>query len=64
MKIVSTINGKNLKEIQEMLGVIRDSDITIEYLQNSRSGFAKQLAIKEAGKRDYLYREFIKYMKE
>src|ERR687896_1826716 len=63
-KVVSTINGKNLKEIQEMLGAIRDSDITIEYLQNSRSGLAKQLAIKEAGKRDYLYREFIKYMKE
>jgi CHAD domain-containing protein len=63
-KIVSAIGEKDLKEIQEMLGVIRDSDITIEYLQNCRSGFAKQLAIKEADKRDYLYREFIKYMKE
>src|SRR5918996_1820963 len=63
-KIVSAIGEKDLKVIQDMLGAIRDSDITIEYLQNSRSGFAKQLAIKEDGKRDYLYREFIKYMKE
>jgi CHAD domain-containing protein len=63
-KIVSAIGEKDLKEIQEMLGAICDSDITIGYLQNSRSGFAKQLAIKEAGKRDYLYRKFIKYMKE
>jgi CHAD domain-containing protein len=63
-KIVSAIGEKDLKEIQEMLGAICDSDITIGYLQNSRSGFAKQLAIKEAGKRDYLYRDFIKYMKE
>ena len=47
-----------------MLGEIHDSDITIEYLQKSRSGFAKELVIKEAGKCDYLYREFIKYMKE
>jgi CHAD domain-containing protein len=63
-KIVDAIGAKDLKEIQEMLGAIRDSDITIEYLQNSRSGFANQLVVKEAGKRDYLYRGFIKYMKE
>jgi CHAD domain-containing protein len=63
-KVTGAIGAKDLKEIQDMLGAIRDSDITIEYLQNSRSGFAKQLVIKEAGKRDYLYREFVKYMKE
>jgi CHAD domain-containing protein len=63
-KVVGTIGAKDLKEIQDMLGAICDSDITIEYLQNSRSGFAKQLVTKEAGKRDYLYREFVKYMKE
>jgi hypothetical protein len=50
--------------LESRLGALRDSDITIEYLQNSRSEFAKQLVIKEAGKRDYLYREFLKYMKD
>lgn len=51
-KIVGAIGVKDLKEIQEMLGTIRDSNITIEYLQNSRSGFAKQLIVKEAGTHD------------
>lgn len=63
-KVTGAIGGKNLEELQGMLGAIRDSDITIEYLQDSRSGFAKKLVVKEAGKRDRLYREFVKYMKE
>jgi CHAD domain-containing protein len=63
-KVAGATGGKNLIEIQEMLGAIRDSDITIEYLQNSRSGLAKQLVVKAAGERDHLYREFVKYMKE
>ena len=40
-KIGGAIGRKDLKETQEMLGSIHDSDITIEYLQNSRSRFAK-----------------------
>jgi CHAD domain-containing protein len=63
-KVTRAIGGKDLKAIQDMLGSIRDSDITIEYLQNSRSGLAKPLLVKEAGKRDHLYREFVKYIKE
>lgn len=63
-KVVGAIGARDLKEIQEILGAIRDSDITIEYLKNSRSEFAKRLVIQEAGRRDYLYREFVKYMKE
>lgn len=63
-KIGGAIGRKDLKETQEMLGSIHDSDITIEYLQNSRSRFAKQLVVKEAGRRDHLYREFVKYIKD
>ena len=63
-KVDGATGGKDLNEIQEMLGAIRDSDITIEYSQKSRSGFAKQLVVKEAVERDHLYREFVKYMKE
>lgn len=63
-KIDGAILGKDLKELQGMLGEIHDSDITMEYLQKRRSRFANKLVVKESGKRDHLYREFIKYMKE
>jgi CHAD domain-containing protein len=63
-KLDSTIGGKDLKEIQEKLGLIHDSDITMDYLQNSRQGLAKQLVNKETAERNNLYIEFIKYMKE
>ena len=48
-KVVSAIGAKNLKEIQERLGALRDSDITIEYCktvdQNSLSSLSsKRLA--------------------
>ena len=62
-KVDSAILGKDLEELQGMLGAIHDSDITIEYLQKRKSGFAKKLVVKETGKRDHLYQEFIKYMK-
>ncbi len=63
-KVIGAIRGKDLKKMQRTLGAIRDSDITIEYFQNSRSVFTKQLVVKENAKRNRLYREFIKYMKE
>jgi CHAD domain-containing protein len=63
-KLDSTIGGKDLKEIQEKLGLIHDSDITMDYLQNSRQGLAKQLVNKETAERNNLYIEFVKYMKE
>jgi CHAD domain-containing protein len=63
-KLDSTIGGKDLKEIQEKLGLIHDSDITMDYLQNSRQGFAIQLVNKEAAERNNLYLGFVKYMKE
>jgi CHAD domain-containing protein len=63
-KLDGTIGGKDLKEIQEKLGLIHDSDITVDYLQNSRQGLAKQLVNKEAVERHNLYMGFVKYMKE
>ena len=53
-----------LKEIQKKLGLIHDSDITMDYLQNSRQGLAKQLVNKETAERNNLYIEFVKYIKE
>jgi CHAD domain-containing protein len=61
-KVSGTIGSKDLKETQDMLGSIHDSDITIEYLQKSRLKLARQLVVKEAGRRDHLYREFVKYI--
>jgi CHAD domain-containing protein len=63
-KLESTIGAKDLKEIQEKLGLIHDSDITMDYLQNSRQELAKQLVNKETAERNNLYIEFVKYMKE
>ena len=63
-KLDSTIGGKDLKEIQKKLGLIHDSDITMDYVQNSRQGLAKQLVNKEMAERNNLYIEFVKYMKE
>jgi CHAD domain-containing protein len=63
-KLDSTIGGKDLKEIQEKLGLIHDSDITMDYLQNSRQGLAKRLVNKETAERNNLYIEFVKYIKE
>ena len=54
---------EDLKETQEKLGLIHDSDITMDYLQNSMQGLAKQLVNKETAERNNLY-EFVKYMQE
>ena len=60
-KAVRTISrGIVLKELQELLGLIHDSDITIEYL---RSKGSRQLLNREMGSRMQLYKKFIRYMK-
>ncbi|MCI0558237.1 MAG: CHAD domain-containing protein [Nitrososphaera sp.] len=48
-----------LEKLQDMLGEIHDSDITLQYLRGSKSEIAKRLAEKEASSRDRLYQEFI-----
>lgn len=53
-----------LEELQDMLGAIRDSDITIEYLQGSRTKVAGELAAREAGNRDRLYRDLVRRAKQ
>jgi CHAD domain-containing protein len=53
-----------LEELQDLLGVIRDSDITIEYLQGSRTKVAGELAAREAGNRDQLYLELVRRAKQ
>jgi CHAD domain-containing protein len=49
-----------LKEVQALLGLIHDSDITIDYL--GRKG-NRQLLNREIKNRMQLYKKFIKYMK-
>ena len=60
-KAVRTI-GRDivLKEMQALLGLIHDSDITIEYL---RSKSSRQLLNIEIGNRMQLYKKFVRYMK-
>jgi CHAD domain-containing protein len=53
-----------LEELQDLLGAIRDSDITIEYLQGSRTKIAGELAAREAGNRDRLYRDLVRRAKQ
>ncbi|MDG7050383.1 MAG: hypothetical protein JRZ94_04185 [Nitrososphaerota archaeon] len=54
-----------LREVQDLLGLIRDSDITIDFLR----GFAKkykslELIIKdESEKRDQMYKKFVQMQK-
>jgi CHAD domain-containing protein len=51
----------SLEKLQDMLGEIRDSDITLHYLKMSKSKIAEELALSEASARRRLYEEFIKY---
>jgi hypothetical protein len=53
-----------LEELQDLLGAIRDSDITIEYLQGSRTKIAGELTAREAGNRDRLYLELVRRAKQ
>ena len=52
-----------LEKLQDTLGEIHDSDITLEYLRRSKSEIAKGLAEKVASSRDRLYQEFLAYSK-
>ncbi len=51
----------SLQKLQDMLGEIRDSDITLQYLKTSKSKMAGELASMEASVRKQLYDEFVKY---
>jgi len=50
-----------LKELQTLLGLIHDSDITIKYLRGRSN---KQLLNKEIVNRAQLYKKFVRYMKK
>jgi CHAD domain-containing protein len=56
-------SGRNieLNDLQALLGLIHDSDITIEYL---RSKGNEQLLKKEIGNRRQLYKKFVRFMKK
>lgn len=49
----------NLRELQALLGLIHDSDITIEYLRGKGS---RQLLGKETASRMQLYKKFVRHM--
>ena len=63
MKKAARAAGKeiDLKELQALLGLIHDSDVTIEYLRG-RPG-AKQILDKEVAARRQLYTKFVRRMK-
>lgn len=60
--IGSAIRLPWLEEIQDKLGDLHDSDITLEFLGSSKSNDAKVLYVQEARKRKSLYGEFVKYV--
>ena len=51
-----------LEELQDMLGDLHDSDITLEFLESSNSSDARVLYPQEAKIRKSLYNNFIKYV--
>jgi CHAD domain-containing protein len=51
-----------LEELQDMLGDLHDSDITLEFLESSNSSDARVLYPQEAKIRKSLYDNFIKYV--
>jgi CHAD domain-containing protein len=57
------ITGRDiaLRELQALLGLIHDSDITIEYL---RSRGSRQLMNREVANRMQLYKKFVRHMKK
>lgn len=63
MKKVVRITGRDveLKELQALLGLIHDSDVTVEYL---RSKGNRQLLNREISNRMQLYKKFGKYIEE
>lgn len=52
----------DLKELQALLGLIHDSDVTIEYLRGRPD--ATHILNKEIAVRRQLYKKFVRYMKE
>jgi CHAD domain-containing protein len=60
-KAVGRRRDLGLKELQALLGLIHDSDVTIEYLHNKPG--AGQILKKEIGTREQLYQTFVGHMK-
>lgn len=52
-----------LEKLQDIIGEVRDSDITIQYLKDVRSKTAGDLIAKESANRRRLYEEFATYAK-
>lgn len=52
-----------IQKLQDMLGEIHDSDITLEYLKASGAGVAAELQKKEQAGRQTLYLDFSRYMR-
>jgi CHAD domain-containing protein len=60
-KAVGRSRDLGLKELQALLGLIHDSDVTIEYLHDKPG--AGQILKKEIRTRKQLYRTFVGHMK-
>lgn len=56
------LDVKLLEQLQDLLGELHDSDITLEYLKSSRSAIAGKLYESESKVRDSLYSNFRKRM--
>lgn len=52
-----------LEKLQDELGEIHDSDITLQYLRSSKSKIAKELHAKEAIIRESRYMDFVEHMR-
>lgn len=57
------LNMPQLEKVQDMLGDLHDSDITLEFLKSSKSKLAGELHGREASIRESLYSDFVGYMK-
>jgi CHAD domain-containing protein len=57
------VNAAGLQNLQDALGKIHDSDITLEFLANSQLAVAKEMHQKESATRAMLYHDFAKNVK-
>ncbi|HEV8386444.1 MAG TPA: CHAD domain-containing protein [Nitrososphaera sp.] len=67
-EMISTTTGlaltiPQLEKVQDMLGDLHDSDITLEFLRSSKSKLAGELHAREVSIRESLYSDFVGYMK-
>ncbi|MGI0016098.1 MAG: CHAD domain-containing protein [Nitrososphaera sp.] len=57
-------NAILLEELQDKLGDMHDSDITLRYLKRSKAKMAEELAAKEVSIREQLYKKLVRYARE